>query len=327
MHPRRKRPRYLLPPTPSTMPTPLINHHQHPSSSSSSSSILTRPTPSCSSTSATGQTQACAACKFQRRKCAPDCILAPYFPHDRTRQFQNAHKLFGVSNITKIIKNLGPLEKDEAMRTIIYQSDARAYDPVGGCFSIIRDLQRQIDLCQAELDLVLRQLEFFRQQEAAAALGCDLMSSPVTAVPSADPFVQAFAVLPSDELHQNTNNNIVNNNNNNIGFVKEFNVNLNNSCDAVAWAMQDYATRTSNDNDGVDAMPHHQQHRHLIHEHVGDGGGVDHDDNNCSSKQTGFNISDHCDDIKPLILDLPPDDSTDRRRHLGFPSEDAIDKW
>ncbi|KAL1810586.1 LOB domain-containing protein 22 [Daucus carota subsp. sativus] len=83
--------------------------------------------------------QACAACKYQRRKCAPDCILAPYFPHLRQRQFLNAHKLFGVSNITKIIRNLEKYDKDEAMRTIIYQADVRASDPVGGCYRIIRE--------------------------------------------------------------------------------------------------------------------------------------------------------------------------------------------
>ncbi|KAJ4717881.1 putative LOB domain-containing protein [Melia azedarach] len=109
-------------------------------------------------------TQACAACKYQRRKCAPDCILAPYFPHDRQRQFLNAHKLFGVSNITKIIKTLDPPEKDEAMRTIIFQSDVRASDPVGGCYRIIRELQRQIEYNKAELELVLHQLAICRAQ-------------------------------------------------------------------------------------------------------------------------------------------------------------------
>ncbi|XP_019424614.1 PREDICTED: LOB domain-containing protein 22-like [Lupinus angustifolius] len=109
-------------------------------------------------------TQACAACKYQRRKCAPDCILAPYFPHDRQRQFLNAHKLFGVSNITKIIKFLEPHEKDQAMRTIIYQSDMRANDPVGGCFRHIQDLQAQIEYYHAELELVLQQLAFVRAQ-------------------------------------------------------------------------------------------------------------------------------------------------------------------
>ncbi|XP_044495777.1 LOB domain-containing protein 22-like [Mangifera indica] len=109
-------------------------------------------------------TQACAACKYQRKKCAPDCLLAPYFPHDRQRQFLNAHKLFGVSNITKIIKNLQPAEKDEAMRTIIFQSDVRASDPVGGCYRIIRELQRQIELHKAELDSVLHQVAICRAQ-------------------------------------------------------------------------------------------------------------------------------------------------------------------
>lgn len=112
-------------------------------------------------------TQACAACKYQRRKCAPDCILAPYFPHNRQRQFLNAHKLFGVSNISKIIKNLNPPEKDEAMRTIIFQSDVRANDPVGGCYRMIRELQRQIEYTRAELDFVLHQLAIYRAQAAA----------------------------------------------------------------------------------------------------------------------------------------------------------------
>jgi hypothetical protein len=109
-------------------------------------------------------TQACAACKYQRRKCAPDCILAPYFPHDRQRQFLNAHKLFGVSNINKIIKFLDPPLKDQAMRTIIFQSDMRANDPVGGCYKYIQDLQAQIEYYKIELDLVHQQLAIFRSQ-------------------------------------------------------------------------------------------------------------------------------------------------------------------
>ncbi|KAJ8755733.1 hypothetical protein K2173_024277 [Erythroxylum novogranatense] len=134
--------------------------------------------------------QACAACKYQRRKCAPDCILAPYFPPDRQRQFRNSHKLFGVSNITKIIRNMKPHEKDEAMRTIIIQSDVRANDPVGGCYRIISELQRQIEYSQAELDLVLHQLALCRAQaqqqnhfqmhdtdDSTTTLGCEIVNS------------------------------------------------------------------------------------------------------------------------------------------------------
>ncbi|KAK1362824.1 Mediator of RNA polymerase II transcription subunit 9-like [Heracleum sosnowskyi] len=50
------------------------------------------------------------------------------------------------------------------MRTIIYQSDVRANDPVGGCYRIIRDLQRQIEFNRAELELVLHQLAYCRAQ-------------------------------------------------------------------------------------------------------------------------------------------------------------------
>ncbi|XP_057504811.1 LOB domain-containing protein 22-like [Actinidia eriantha] len=111
-----------------------------------------------------GVPHACAACKYQRRKCAPDCILAPYFPHDRQRQFLNAHKLFGVSNITKILKKLDPHKKDAAMRTIVFQSDVRASDPVGGCYRIIRELHRQIEYSVVELQLVLQQIAMCRAQ-------------------------------------------------------------------------------------------------------------------------------------------------------------------
>nr|XP_011463318.1 PREDICTED: LOB domain-containing protein 22 [Fragaria vesca subsp. vesca] len=124
----------------------------------------TTPNSSSSSTKGNGNTQACAACKYQRRKCAPDCILAPFFPHDRQHQFLHAHKLFGVSNITKIIKTLNHFEKETAMRTIIFQSDVRASDPVGGCYRIIQELQRLIDYNKAELDIVLHQLAICRAQ-------------------------------------------------------------------------------------------------------------------------------------------------------------------
>ncbi|CAH9145614.1 unnamed protein product [Cuscuta epithymum] len=55
------------------------------------------------------------------------------------------------------------------MRTIIFESDVRALDPVGGCYTIIRHLQHQIDQTQAELDLVLAHIAYCRRAAAAAA--------------------------------------------------------------------------------------------------------------------------------------------------------------
>ncbi|KAJ8440599.1 hypothetical protein Cgig2_028728 [Carnegiea gigantea] len=133
------------------------------------------------------------------KKCAPDCVLAPYFPHDRTKQFLNAHKLFGVSNITKIIRNLNPPDKDIAMRTIMYQSDMRAKDPVGGCFRIIRDLHHQIEYYKAELDVVLQQLAICKAQQAyhhQAQAQVQTQPQAPTQTQQTGQFMQAMAACP-----------------------------------------------------------------------------------------------------------------------------------
>ncbi|XP_061358832.1 LOB domain-containing protein 27-like [Gastrolobium bilobum] len=110
-----------------------------------------------------GTTQACAACKYQRRKCTPECLLAPYFPADQPKIFQNVHKLFGVSNITKLLKILEPTQKKIAMDSIIIQANYRDKYPVHGCWEEICRLQYQIWLVEEELHAVYQQLEMFRQ--------------------------------------------------------------------------------------------------------------------------------------------------------------------
>ena len=110
-----------------------------------------------------GTTSACAACKYQRRKCSPECRLAPYFPADQTKVFQNAHKLFGVSNIVKILKSLDPTQQAEAIRSIKYQANVRDKFPVCGCLGVIRQLYYQIQLLEEEFHVVLAQLEMHRQ--------------------------------------------------------------------------------------------------------------------------------------------------------------------
>ncbi|KDP34093.1 hypothetical protein JCGZ_07664 [Jatropha curcas] len=112
----------------------------------------------------TAVSQACAACKFQRRKCTPDCLLAPHFPSNRQQDFLNAHKLFGVKNILKTLKDLNSFEiRKAAARSIIFHSNARASDPVGGCYRIISNLKTQILYLQQELNLVKQQIAFHQQ--------------------------------------------------------------------------------------------------------------------------------------------------------------------
>ncbi|KAL0323757.1 UNVERIFIED_CONTAM: LOB domain-containing protein 22 [Sesamum calycinum] len=106
--------------------------------------------------------QACAACKYQRRRCAPDCPLAPFFPADRVKEFLNAHKLFGVGNIIKILKKVPQHERQNTMRSVIFEANVRARDPVGGCHRLIREMEERLQLCNSELDLVMKKLAFYK---------------------------------------------------------------------------------------------------------------------------------------------------------------------
>ncbi|CAA7388008.1 unnamed protein product [Spirodela intermedia] len=98
-----------------------------------------------------GPYQACAACKFQRRKCGANCLLAPYFPPDQPKIFENAHHLFGVSNILKILSSIDPSLRSDAMRSILYESDLRARFPVEGCAGAIRQVANQVYSALEEL--------------------------------------------------------------------------------------------------------------------------------------------------------------------------------
>ncbi|PQM41722.1 hypothetical protein Pyn_12576 [Prunus yedoensis var. nudiflora] len=60
------------------------------------------------------QNHACTSCKHQRRKCDETCEIAPYFPARRYSEFQNAHKIFGVSNIQKIMAMAAPDQRQAA---------------------------------------------------------------------------------------------------------------------------------------------------------------------------------------------------------------------
>ncbi|KAJ7956196.1 LOB domain-containing protein [Quillaja saponaria] len=94
----------------------------------------------------------CAACKFLRRKCMPGCIFAPYFPPEEPQKFANVHKIFGASNVTKLLNELLPHQREDAVNSLAYEAEARIRDPVYGCVGAISFLQKQVQRLQKELD-------------------------------------------------------------------------------------------------------------------------------------------------------------------------------
>lgn len=87
----------------------------------------------------------CGACKFLRRKCASDCVFAPYFCSEQgPARFAAIHKVFGASNVSKLLLHIPPPHRFEAVLSIAYEAQARIRDPVYGCVSHIFALQQQV---------------------------------------------------------------------------------------------------------------------------------------------------------------------------------------
>ncbi|KAE8722173.1 LOB domain-containing protein 30 [Hibiscus syriacus] len=94
----------------------------------------------------------CGACKFLRRKCVPGCIFEPYFDSEQgAAHFAAVHKVFGASNVSKLLLHIPVHKRLDAVVTICYEAQARLRDPVYGCVAHIFALQQQVVNLQAEL--------------------------------------------------------------------------------------------------------------------------------------------------------------------------------
>ncbi|KAE8704807.1 LOB domain-containing protein 6 [Hibiscus syriacus] len=100
----------------------------------------------------------CAACKFLRRKCTQECVFAPYFPPDNPQKFQNVHKVFGASNVAKLLNEVNPSQREDAVNSLAYEAEARLRDPVYGCVGLISILQHRLKQMQHDLTNAKKEL-------------------------------------------------------------------------------------------------------------------------------------------------------------------------
>ncbi|KZV45680.1 LOB domain-containing protein 25-like [Dorcoceras hygrometricum] len=69
-------------------------------------------------------------------------------------KFANAHKIFGASNFSKLLNEIPPHQREDAVNSLAYEADARLKDQVYGCVGAISVLQRQVVHLQREVDAV-----------------------------------------------------------------------------------------------------------------------------------------------------------------------------
>ncbi|MQM05099.1 hypothetical protein Taro_037905 [Colocasia esculenta] len=94
----------------------------------------------------------CGACKFLRRRCVSGCVFAPHFGTEQgTARFAAVHKVFGASNVSKLLHRVPVPRRGDAAATICFEAQARLSDPVYGCVPTIIALQQQMHLLSSRV--------------------------------------------------------------------------------------------------------------------------------------------------------------------------------
>lgn len=132
----------------------------------------------------------CAACKLLKRRCTPNCIFAPYFRSDECKKFAKVHKVFGASNVSKILIEVPEEQREDTVNSLAYEAEARLRDPVYGCIGAIALLQRK--MVELQHDLAIAKDRLARCHAAAATATA---TTVVTTTPSIDS-LHGHASLP-----------------------------------------------------------------------------------------------------------------------------------
>ncbi|KAK2442142.1 hypothetical protein QL285_013362 [Trifolium repens] len=109
----------------------------------------------------------CAACKLLKRRCIPNCIFAPYFHSNECKKFAKVHKVFGASNVSKILIEVPEKQREDTVNSLAYEAEARLRDPVYGCIGSIALLQRK--MMELQHDLAIAKDRLARCRAVAAA--------------------------------------------------------------------------------------------------------------------------------------------------------------
>ncbi|KAH6762856.1 LOB domain-containing protein 15 [Perilla frutescens var. hirtella] len=132
----------------------------------------------------------CAACKLLRRRCAQECPFSPYFSPHEPHKFASVHKVFGASNVSKMLMEVPESQRADAANSLVYEANVRLRDPVYGCMGAISALQQQVQVLQAELNAVRTDILRYKYKESNMQLPSShisLLSSATVSVAAPPP--------------------------------------------------------------------------------------------------------------------------------------------
>ncbi|GLT84131.1 hypothetical protein SLE2022_023790 [Rubroshorea leprosula] len=109
----------------------------------------------------------CAACKYLRRRCPSDCIFSPYFPPHDPQRFASVHRIYGASNVARMLQQLPVNQRAATVDCLYYEAQCRVQDPVCGCVGVISLLYQEIHNAETELAKTKAQIALFVNSNSA----------------------------------------------------------------------------------------------------------------------------------------------------------------
>ncbi|XP_027346544.1 LOB domain-containing protein 25-like [Abrus precatorius] len=103
----------------------------------------------------------CGACKSLRRKCVAECLFAPHFPVENRQQFECMHHVFGSGHVASILKRVPEEARENIIKTLVYQAEARVRDPVHGCIALITEFENKLHQLQTDLEKAKKELSSY----------------------------------------------------------------------------------------------------------------------------------------------------------------------
>ncbi|KAK9122153.1 hypothetical protein Syun_019770 [Stephania yunnanensis] len=88
-----------------------------------------------------------------RRRCNDDCLLAPYFPLEEVESFAIVHKVYGASNVIKMLQVVEEREREDAVKSMVYEARGRLRDPVHASAGVVFHLQKHVQDLLEQLEL------------------------------------------------------------------------------------------------------------------------------------------------------------------------------
>ncbi|XWS56763.1 hypothetical protein CRYUN_Cryun09bG0113300 [Craigia yunnanensis] len=145
----------------------------------------------------------CSACKLLKRRCSPNCIFAPYFRSDEPKKFAKVHKVFGASNVSKILIEVPEEQREDTVNSLAYEAEARLRDPVYGCIGAIALLQRKMIELQHDLALARARLARYAATSSAISSTDRVSMGPFGDFPVGfGGFIDSFGQNISSEVNQ-----------------------------------------------------------------------------------------------------------------------------